>query len=526
MTLAAMSLLAGCAVNRDAEKFSAIAAQLDANGSFYTVVGSRTLLNRIGFYRERFENGTAASGLSAADRIAVRRTMAAWEQFLNFSGLPSSGGLGASSVMMPGGMFRNRIFLEMPENVQDAFSGLFSNSVDAGLAEIIASLPPETIGALGMNLTPGRFLKALCSNGQSGDSLLALLPSWLPPELWDDASGWYLIAFARRRGFAPEEDMFKLMLPDREGKIFALLQRLAGADKQPGAGNRIVLKPLMGVVPQIVYRNGQLTLYSSAEAETFFTVRNGGSLAGTPEFAALSRGIDLKGKAFFYTTARQKIWQFALERFWNGVRFSYPVSRAEFGVLSREKGGWLWTENSSADLTEQSLDMLLSFLCRVPDKPEEPSGEKSGKELRKEPDSAECRRQMTAVFDAVKKYRQEHDGAWPENLEGLPGAEKWNKTLRYTGAVSEKYASAVYPLLLDAPDKHADLFCVMFADGRFAEYKLVRPGSCRRMISFLYTVFRWENKLFQHLIRQAEKLDQCVDENGIKDRDDNADPKK
>jgi hypothetical protein len=48
----------------------------------------------------------------------------------------------------------------------------------------------------------------------------------------------------------------------------------------------------------------------------------------------------------------------------------------------------------------------------------------------------------------------------------------------------------------------------VYADGKVRTYKLERAGSCRRIISFLYTVHRWEAKLFQHLMTQAQQLDE------------------
>jgi hypothetical protein len=65
------------------------------------------------------------------------------------------------------------------------------------------------------------------------------------------------------------------------------------------------------------------------------------------------------------------------------------------------------------------------------------------------------------------------------------------------------------PLVLDAPGRHRDSFCVLYADGTVKRYKLENPGSCRRMISFLYTVHRWEVKRFQHLMQQAQSIDEA-----------------
>ena len=58
---------------------------------------------------------------------------------------------------------------------------------------------------------------------------------------------------------------------------------------------------------------------------------------------------------------------------------------------------------------------------------------------------------------------------------------------------------------IDAPEKN--VFHVLYADGKIKKYNLERPGSCRRIISFLFTVHRWKPDLFQRLIEQAQILD-------------------
>ena len=127
-----------------------------------------------------------------------------------------------------------------------------------------------------------------------------------------------------------------------------------------------------------------------------------------------------------------------------------------------------------------------------------------------------CRREMTQIYRALKKYAGKNQGAFPAEA-GSAGWKKLTAAVKtalpsgdryiYLGYEKKFAAEKNVPLLLDVPAAHDDHFCVMYTDGTVREFKLVNPGSCRRMISFLFTVHRWNMDVFQYLIRQVEILD-------------------
>ena len=123
----------------------------------------------------------------------------------------------------------------------------------------------------------------------------------------------------------------------------------------------------------------------------------------------------------------------------------------------------------------------------------------------------ECKKKFAKIYQELQKYAKANNGRFPDAVKGkfhLPtlSPELMKKTVAFSG-VSLKQKNM--PLLLDAPKRHRSSFCVLYADGSVKSYKLEKPGSVRRMISFLYTVHRWEISIFQNLIKQAQTFDEA-----------------
>ena len=123
-----------------------------------------------------------------------------------------------------------------------------------------------------------------------------------------------------------------------------------------------------------------------------------------------------------------------------------------------------------------------------------------------------CPKALKKLYADLLKYAEKNQNKFPE-FAGIKSLKQIFPKFRnpaggkifYFGASGRQ---ANLPLAISCHRKLVDSFCVLYADGKVRSYKLERAGSCRRIISFLYTVHRWEVKLFQHLIAQAQQLDE------------------
>ena len=188
--------------------------------------------------------------------------------------------------------------------------------------------------------------------------------------------------------------------------------------------------------------------------------------------------------------------------------------RSSFETVRRTENGWLCAGRADLDIpgeiaTYFAARQLVKFLDERPDKKVTRAVKKAAK---KSNVAADCRKKFSKVYAAMLKYAKAHDGCFPDvsGSAGLSAAmpqlsQAESRQIIYLGGA--KSGAVNIPLLLDVPGTHADGFCVMYADGNFKQYKLERPGNCRRMISFLYTVHRWEIKIFQNLMKQAQMID-------------------
>ena len=64
------------------------------------------------------------------------------------------------------------------------------------------------------------------------------------------------------------------------------------------------------------------------------------------------------------------------------------------------------------------------------------------------------------------------------------------------------------PVVMDLPGNHKESFNVLYSDGSSRTVNLDRADSCRRMVSYLYTLDKYEEKIFRELMSQAARIDQ------------------
>ena len=138
--------------------------------------------------------------------------------------------------------------------------------------------------------------------------------------------------------------------------------------------------------------------------------------------------------------------------------------------------------------------------------------------------------------DALKKYAEQHDGAFPagEDLDGVrellksgllplkaticPGAAGVDTPAETVDTFGEANCSFVYfggfttksnpklPLVVDWPLNHAGAVNVLLVDGTIEKLD-IDAGNCKRIVSKLQTIYQYKEKEFRRLIELADKLD-------------------
>lgn len=511
-----MSLFAGCAVSSQQKEFETIESNLERGGSFYHVYNVNSSVKELfDEYVKKIDKELNGTGFTEKQRANVRRKLFTARLFLNFLIFDAYRGVGASSRRRPDGIFSNRIFLAANPGVRSlADRVLLVDNSD--VRDIAAALPQETFCAAGVNFSIPGLLETIQEYGPLSEVLLAELPQGFPLEIFRDIKGWGIFAMARKAGFPANEDCMMLKLPDPDGKLFDFIARMpfSSADSKHNPARReLALKdPAIGLwAPVMVKGKGSLAVFNSPEAEKLFTNPEK-SLLKSEHFIRYAGEKALPASIFGYERQMETNPVFLDDNHLDNIRLDRL--RSSFETVRRTETGWLCTGRADLDIpgeiaTYFAARQLVKFLDERPDKKVVRSVKNAAK---KSNTRSYCRKKFSKVYAALLKYAQQHKGVFPE-VSGNAGLQAIQpdvgkraiSRMIYLGG--SKPGTADIPLLLDAPGVHRDGFCVMYADGKVKQYKLERPGNCRRMISFLYTVHRWEIKTFQTLMKQAQIID-------------------
>ncbi len=513
-------LSAGCAHNSSKRDFAAVSAHLERGGTVYGIfTRNASLLDGMKNCFEQFEQIISSAKYTEAEKNAARQRIAGVQAAWHLAGFHNINGLGISSVLKSGGIFSNRIFLSADPGSDGALNRLVCRE-NKDVSILFERLPRETFLAAGINVSGNNILTLLNESGSAGEKILRGLPPGFPVEVFASVEGWLIFAIARNALLPPSENCIMLQIPDPEGKLFALAAVMIRRGQAVPMETRIVL-PLVDETiclddPVVKKADGKLFIYSSAKAEELFEKRSNGTLLKHPEFLRYAKNIRLNGSAFTYNRKLAVPGRaFVSEIPFAGVLI--PLEECgNFGVLSCHKNGWLWQENSDSDLSgaagDAGLYRLIGKMILPQKKNSTPGKTAAVNRTIPRPAGDHCPKALKKLYADLLKYAEQNQNKFPE-FAGIKSLKQIFPKFRnpaggkifYFGAPARQ---ANHPLAISCHRKLSDSFCVLYADGTVRTYKLERAGSCRRIISFLYTVHRWEAKLFQHLIRQAQQLDE------------------
>ena len=515
-------LLFGCAHNSTERDFAAVSAQLERGGTVYGIFScNAAFVDGVRHYFEQLEQFIGRTKYSEAEKNAARLRIATIQSAWHFAGFNHIRGVGISSVAKDDGIFSNRIFLSVDPANNGALNRIVSRQ-NEDISTHFERLPGETFLAAGVNVSGKNLLTLLNESGFAGEGILRELPPGFPVAIFASVEGWLIFAVARNAALPPSENSIMLQIPDPEGKLFAFAAMIIRQGKAAPMETRFTLPLVDDTIcldnPVVKKADGKLFIYSSARAEELFEKPAGRTLKKHPEFLRYVKDIPLKGGAFAYNRkvavpGRAFVREIPLA----GV--TLPDEQCgSFGVLSCRKNGWLWQDNSDSDLSGIAGDAGIYRLAGkmiLPQKKTSAPGKNAGKnksEAVSRPAGDHCPKALKKLYTDLLKYAAENQNKFPE-FAGVKSLKQIFPKFRnpaggkifYFGA-SERRANL--PLAISCHSKSPDSFCVLYADGKVRTYKLERAGSCRRIISFLYTVHRWEAKLFQHLMTQAQQLDE------------------
>ncbi len=147
-------------------------------------------------------------------------------------------------------------------------------------------------------------------------------------------------------------------------------------------------------------------------------------------------------------------------------------------------------------------------------------------ERRKSAENSQCMEKMRKYAEDLKRYA-ECNINYPDgiNISGLVKL-RWfadidekefslpledGKSIHYGRFYywGENYRSRdkKIPLLTDRGGVHENKIHVIFCDGSVEEFTLENVRSARRIVSFLHTLYNYDNATFDMLVKQAERLD-------------------
>ena len=494
-------------VAADRKFFGGIAANLESGGSFFTILNSAGIRRQLNAYLDSVESRIAESSDAPEKKRELLRRAVIFRMILEISGIKDINGAGASSVYAGKDRWRNRIFVSIPQNSTGLINQIIGRrKID--LHSFAGRLPEDTVLAVAVDISGKKLLDVIKSTGKSCAELLSAfkIPSF-PLVFILDNEGVFSFVIVRRSGYPMEEELMRMIIPDSTGKLFTEVARVFHLKISEKDGVRRLNIP----GSPVFWRKGQIFAYNGKAAEDVFENTKSRRL----NIAKVAAGIP------------RECCGFMLVRKLSGDQGKASM-RNFCGTLSRCNGGFLWCENNqedipgslTAELCSEFLQKLISYRCgsgtSSAAKAVPPAAVPARKTTNPRPAPAiNHRKNFTEIFAGLKQFAGQNRGAFPAEsgsagLRKIPGMGKrfaeLDKKLFYIGG-SRIDSGKNIPVLLSRPEAGKDLFTVLYADGKVRVFKLEHPGCCRRMISFLYTVHRWENKIFQRLIKEAEIID-------------------
>ena len=531
--------------------------ELQSGGELYVVLGTSALQNHTADIFSALERGVAES--SMRDGGSLQSALTILRASHRLFGLHEIAVLGASSIRDAELGFSNRVVVAaVPQSA--GWLWRTHGRSEQRLARL-GKLPADTSFALDFGVDLHPVIEDL---GRSGcEKMLARKLKWLPMlstgELLESLSGDWQIAISIPDGSKWEHDSPPLTelekcdiwisAPDNLGslkKAVELWRSLSPSAKQIDNVTYVPVDDKSVLV--FVTLERRIMLFSSmrsfekfraaagvgenARRGTAKTSVPGGqvkTLADTPDFAGAMKRLPANSHAAYFTSDANisRVLKLGGE---NGFQMNLPKDvKRSTGVWSVGDRMIVNREFSTAGLTTKTFDALIgsplllmidkmlkkSFEAqkqetnKVSEKSAEPvKGKDHGADIRKavagSDKAVECCDRLRKIGDFIGEYRKKNNGELPAAIpEAGCGSAAYVYFAPFAAPPSGKMPLVVDPIERNA---HKGTVNVLFVDGSIESFDM-SSGSLKRLCSFLYTIYRYDEKEFIRLIERASQLD-------------------
>ena len=529
-------------------------SELQAGGELYVVIDASALHRHIAESYIALERGIAESSLQ--NRDSTQSTLAILRTAYRLIGIPEIAVLGASSTREAGSGFSNRLVIAA-EPGSAGWLWRIHGQNEPRLGRI-AELPADTALAVDFGVDFRPILKDIEKIG--GGEWLARhyseLPIIQPKELLESLSGDWRIVLAIPEGSEwscsnpPLEELKKcdsfVSIPDNRDLLKKMLElifslkpsvkRMGNVIQVPNGENSVMVFVMLehrilffsSIRSFDKFCNGSANLAANGKfvPGAKLTAPNGRAktLADDPNFAAAIKRLPVNSNgAYFISDAR--IGRTVSVGGKNGFQVVFPRTAARsVGVWRQEDSMIVNQEISSDGLTVKSFDVLFSTpLLLIADsifgetdptasneQSERESEDKSpAPEVKKMLSDAavqgKCLRNLQQIQRFIADYAKQNDGKLPPKLpeELTCGNSRYVYFAPFAAPPSGKMPLVADPVVDSA---HPGTINVLFVDGSIKTFEF-DAGSIKRLCSYLYTIYRYDEKEFVRLIERASQLD-------------------
>lgn len=474
-----------CGTPEEKSAFDTAAAHLDRGGMEYAIFTGKHLNRTFDRLRQDAERSIWEESSPHPEKIDAQKQLTIFRMVWQLCGFEQLQAAGFSSKTLDlnpyGENFKHsKVFLALPPD-DPGFLNSFLGGNDLPAKELFGNLPQETIFAAGAALDPDAIFQAFKRAGSWGENTALALADAMPLEELRTLKGVWQIAVLDKRFQAA-----RLIIPTNSKLLPEMIKKMF---------------PAAVVIPE----KDRLTVYTSPAAQQIFQ-RDALKMHERGDFEMLTGGMPDEGVAYVF----------------GSKEFSDRKSDLDlYSVTTRNDDGILFLANSHDSVLQIMSDALifaLSIYCAENDEPQAATPAPAKPENASPAPAKPVPHGMAALqilaanrdnwsatpgFPGLQAtFKNQLPVQLAQQRNAKPGAD--NCAVLYFG----KSAQVTHPLAISRPQSNADTFLVLYNNGKIETYQLAKADSCRRIVSFLHTLHRWEEADFQRLIALAEKFDQ------------------
>ncbi len=536
-------VLTGCVTSAPTARES-VEAALDRDGDTFVYRNQTNAFKTLRAYGDSVAAALLRSQYPAAEREKLAGIVNMVLLGIDQAGLDGEIASGASSKALPGDgkavRFRNRMFFYRGAGTDGTLWRLFGDK-NRDLAPDLAAIPADALLAADFSFYPLEVAELAvklnsAANGALGDTKL----DEIRPVLEGLGGEWGVLLFP----LPPTEPSqlpgvgFVLMAPDRDNRLFNMLAELTG-NKNKDEINLGFAAAKLKEVPVLVKLENMLVLYSSRRAAERYAEERP-RLVDLPEYKELAAGLPTSGSGFLYSSAG--LGGFLARQLADGSPAQLPLELPnQLYMMNVGPHGIGVTGNSSWDLPTYEfagslLPLAIAGVARSRELAADTEAERKVRTERRNREFENCIKQLEKIDRALRLYAESHQGKFPveNDVEGLrtllkdgkitpadlicpaaagdepaENAEKFsadNTSYLYFGGLSLESAPML-PLVVDWPLNHDNRFNVLFVNGQIKSFELENLKSCRRLVSFLHSEYKYSEADFRRLLDLADRVD-------------------